>query len=56
MINFGISESCKFRKLTARVLFSGKKHDRFRETDKLVAIIYDGAYHTFEGNKFAVET
>lgn len=57
LVNSGISESCKLREvLGAWFVLSGKKHDRFEGTDELVAIIYDGTYHTFEGNKFAAET
>lgn len=53
LVNSGISESCKFRKLTGprSVIRLLKKHDRFKETDELVATSCDRAYHTFRGEQ-----
>lgn len=44
------------RRFIAWLVFSGKKHDTFKEIDELIAIVYDGAYHALDANKFAIET
>lgn len=38
----------------AWLLFSGNKHETFREADELVAIVYDGLYRGLESHTFAV--
>ncbi|MCJ1264911.1 hypothetical protein MMC22_004786 [Lobaria immixta] len=40
----------------AWLLFSGNKHETFREADELVAIVYDGLYRGLESHTFAVES
>lgn len=37
------------------LVFSGKKHDKYKEADELVAIVYDGNYEALEGSEHAVE-
>lgn len=40
----------------AWLIFSGKKHEKFKEADELIAVIYDGAQHHLDADRYAVET
>lgn len=42
--------------ISAWLLFSGNKHETFREADELVAIVYDGLYRGLSSHTFAVES